>query len=71
MPSITVADHEAIELALRRFKHSCERAGIISEVRRRQYYEKPTTVRRRKAQVAANKQRRRSRKDQHRLVRLY
>ncbi|MFI4853335.1 MAG: 30S ribosomal protein S21 [Candidatus Makana argininalis] len=47
MPSITLYENEPFELALRRFKRSCEKAGIISEFRKREFYEKPTTKRKR------------------------
>ena len=36
------------DVAMRKFKKACERAGIIQEVRRREYYEKPTAKRKRK-----------------------
>ncbi|WP_367670553.1 30S ribosomal protein S21 [Sodalis-like secondary symbiont of Drepanosiphum platanoidis] len=47
MPIIKVRDNEPFDVALRRFKRSCEKAGILSEVRRREFYEKPTTARKR------------------------
>ena len=37
-----------IDVALRKFKKACERAGIVQEVRRREFYEKPTAKRKRK-----------------------
>jgi small subunit ribosomal protein S21 len=49
---IKVRDNESIDRALRRFKRSCEKAGILAEVRRREHYEKPTSVRKRKAAAA-------------------
>lgn len=55
MPSIKVRDTESFDIALRRFKRSCEKAGVIAEARRRTYYEKPTAVRKHK--VAAAKKR--------------
>ncbi|OQM34158.1 30S ribosomal protein S21 [bacterium endosymbiont of Pedicinus badii] len=54
MPVIKIRDNEPFEVALRRFKRSCEKAGILSEVRRREFYEKPTTERKR-AKVSAIK----------------
>ena len=36
------------DLAMRKFRKSVERAGIIQEVRRRQHYEKPCEKRNRK-----------------------
>ena len=38
--------------ALRRFKRSCEKAGVLAEVRRREFYEKPTTARKRAKNAA-------------------
>lgn len=52
MPVIRVKENEAADIALRRFKRTCEKAGILSELRRREYYEKPTWVRKRKAAAA-------------------
>ena len=52
MPSVRVKENEPFEAALRRFKRSCEKAGILSEVRRREFYEKPTAERKRKAAAA-------------------
>lgn len=45
MPVIKVRENEPFDVALRRFKRSCEKAGILSEVRRREHYEKPTAER--------------------------
>lgn len=47
MPMIKIRENEPFDIALRRFKRSCEKAGILSEVRRREFYEKPTTERKR------------------------
>ena len=41
MPSVKVRDNEPFEYALRRFKRSCEKAGVLAETRRREYYESP------------------------------
>ena len=40
MPSVRVKENEPFEVALRRFKRSCEKAGVLAEVRRREFYEK-------------------------------
>lgn len=45
MPVIKVRENEPFDVALRRFKRSCEKAGVLAEVRRREFYEKPTTER--------------------------
>ena len=52
MPSVKIKENEPFDVALRRFKRSCEKAGVLSEVRRREHYEKPTSVRKRKAAAA-------------------
>ena len=36
------------DVALRKFKKACEKAGIVQEVRKREFYEKPTAKRKRK-----------------------
>ncbi len=54
MPGLKVKDVEAYEGALRRFKKMCEKAGILSEVRRREFYEKPSVAKKKKS-IAARK----------------
>ena len=55
MPSVKVKDNEPFDVALRRFKRSCEKAGVLSEVRRREFYEKPTQERKRKRAAAVKR----------------
>ncbi len=55
MPTVKVRENEPFDVALRRFKRSCEKAGILSEVRSREFYEKPTAVRKRKAAAAVKR----------------
>ena len=55
MPSIKIKDNEPFDVALRRFKRSCEKAGLIAEVRKREHYEKPTTIRKRAAAAAVKR----------------
>ena len=55
MPYVKVKENEPFDVALRRFKRSCEKAGILAEVRRREFYEKPTSVRKRKAAAAVKR----------------
>lgn len=55
MPVVRVKDNEPFDVAMRRFKRSCEKAGILTEVRRREFYEKPTSVRKRKAAAAVKR----------------
>lgn len=52
MTGVRVKDGESFEGALRRFKKMCERAGILSEIRKREHYEKPSEKKKRKAALA-------------------
>ena len=71
MPAIRLKENEPFDVALRRFKRSCEKAGVLTEVRRREFYEKPTTVRKRKAAAAVKRHLKKISRDQMRRVRLY
>lgn len=59
MPSVRVRSDEPFDVILRRFRRSCEKAGIFSEIRKREYYEKPTSVRKRKAAAAVKREKKR------------
>ncbi|GAB6176555.1 hypothetical protein JCM16814_14460 [Desulfobaculum senezii] len=54
MPGVTLEDTENFDIALRRFKKQVEKAGILSEMKKRQHYEKPS-VQRKKKMAAARK----------------
>ena len=54
MAMIRIKDGESFEGAFRRFKKSCEKAGILSEVKKREHFEKPS-VRMKKKSMAARK----------------
>jgi small subunit ribosomal protein S21 len=54
MAIVKLKDNESFEQALRRFKKSCEKAGILTELRRREYYDKPS-VRKKKKSASARK----------------
>jgi len=71
MPAVRVRENEPFEYALRRFKRSCEKAGVLSETRRREFYEKPTQERKRKKAAAVKRHLRRLSRDINRRTRLY
>lgn len=71
MPSVKVRDNEPFDIALRRFKRSCEKAGVLTEVRSREFYEKPTQERKRKLAAAVKRNARRLKKERGRFERLY
>ena len=52
MAEIRVKENESLDSALRRFKRSCAKSGIISEVRKREHYEKPAVKRKKKSEAA-------------------
>ncbi len=54
MPGVRVNEGESFENAVKRFKKQIEKAGVLSEVRKREFYEKPS-VRRKKKAIAARK----------------
>ncbi|MDP2275623.1 MAG: 30S ribosomal protein S21 [Archangium sp.] len=54
MTTVKLKDGESIEGALKRFKKATEKAGILSEIRKREHYEKPSVKKKKKA-IAAKK----------------
>ena len=71
MPHVRVRENEPFDVALRRFKRSCEKAGILSEVRRREFYEKPTSVRKRKAAAAVKRHHKKLQREARRFGRIH
>ena len=55
MPTIRVKENEPFDVALRRFKRTIEKTGIITELRAREFYEKPTSERKRKKAAAVKR----------------
>jgi small subunit ribosomal protein S21 len=52
MAEIKVGKNETLDSALRRFKRSCQKSGVLSEVRKREHYEKPSVKRKKKSEAA-------------------
>ena len=61
MPSVRIKENEPFDVALRRFKRSCEKAGILAKVRSKEFYEKPTSERKRKHAAAVKRHHKRIR----------
>ena len=61
MPTVRVKENEPFDVALRRFKRTIEKAGVITELRSREYYEKPTAERKRKLAAAVKRNHKRLR----------
>jgi small subunit ribosomal protein S21 len=64
MPGVRVKESEPLESAIRRFKKQCEKAGILSELRKREHYEKPSVKRKKKALAARKRAVRRAARSQ-------
>ena len=55
MPTVRVKDNEPFEVAMRRFKRTIEKTGLLTELRAREFYEKPTSERKRKHAAAVKR----------------
>lgn len=58
MSEIKVKENESLENALKRFKRSCQKAGIQQEVRKREHYVSPSLKRKQKSEAARKNKRR-------------
>jgi len=56
---VRVREDESFEKALKRFTKSCEKAGILSDIKKHQHFEKPSERRKRKQAAARRKSRKR------------
>jgi len=63
MPSVRIRENGDFDAALRRFKRACEKAGVLTELRRREFYEKPTQERKRKKAAAIKRHLKRNTRD--------
>jgi small subunit ribosomal protein S21 len=55
MAQVIIRENESLESALKRFKRSCARDGVMSELRKREHYEKPSVKRKKKSEAARKK----------------
>lgn len=55
MPKVIARETDSFQMTLRRFKKSCEKAALLSDIKKNQYFEKPTVERRRKLNAAKRK----------------
>jgi small subunit ribosomal protein S21 len=55
MIHIKIRDNEPFEKALRRFTKSCEKSGLMSEIKKHQHFEKPSEQKKRKVNAAKRK----------------
>ena len=71
MPSVRVKENEPFEVALRRFKRSCEKAGTLTDVRKNEFFEKPSQQRKRKRAAAVKRHLKRLQRENQRFTRQY
>ena len=71
MPNVRIRESEHFNAALRRFKRACEKAGVLTELRRREYYEKPTQESKRKKAAAVKRHLKRQSRQPSKRERLY
>ncbi len=71
MPSVKVKENEPVDIAIRRFKRACEKAGVLADVRKHEFYEKPTQERKRKKAAAVKRYKKKLSRDTIRTTRPY
>ena len=49
---IYVKENESLDNALKRFKRSCAKAGVLADLRKKEYYQSPSVKRRKKSEAA-------------------
>ncbi|MCL1827518.1 MAG: 30S ribosomal protein S21 [Candidatus Cloacimonetes bacterium] len=52
---VIAKESEPFEVTLKRFKKRCEKAAILSDIKKHQAYEKPSEARKRKRNVSSRK----------------
>ena len=55
LPNVKVRDGETFERAYRRFTKSCEKSGLMADIRKHERYEKPSEAKKRKSAIARRK----------------
>ncbi|SFF22295.1 SSU ribosomal protein S21P [Fontimonas thermophila] len=71
MPSVRVRENEPFDVALRRFKRACEKAGVLTDLRKHEYFEKPSQERKRKRAAAIKRQAKKMLREANQRVRLF
>jgi small subunit ribosomal protein S21 len=55
MTIISLKENEPFEVAMRRFKRTIEKNGLLTDLRAREFFEKPTSERKRKKAAAVKR----------------
>ena len=52
LAEIHVKENESLDSALKRFKRSCAKSGVLADLRKKEYYQSPSVRRRKKSEAA-------------------
>lgn len=52
LSEVKVGKNETLDSALRRFKRTCQKSGILADIRKHEHYEKPSVKRKKKSEAA-------------------
>lgn len=52
MSEVRVGKNETLDSALRRFKRTCQKSGVLAEFRKREHYVKPSVRKKEKSKAA-------------------
>ncbi|HBX22829.1 MAG TPA: 30S ribosomal protein S21 [Desulfotomaculum sp.] len=52
MAEVKVGKNETLDSALRRFKRTCQKAGVLAEARKHEHFEKPSVKKKKKSEAA-------------------
>ncbi|MDD2401215.1 MAG: 30S ribosomal protein S21 [Clostridia bacterium] len=52
MSEVRVGKNETLDSALRRFKRTCQKSGVLADLKRHAHYEKPSEKRKAKSEAA-------------------
>jgi len=52
LAEVKVGKNETLDSALRRFKRTCQKAGVLAEARKHEHYEKPSVKKKKKSEAA-------------------
>lgn len=55
MSEVKVGKNESLDSALKRFKRSCQKAGVMQDIRKHDHYEKPSVKKKKKSEAARKK----------------
>jgi small subunit ribosomal protein S21 len=55
MSEVKVGKNESLDSALKRFKRSCQKAGVMQDIRKHDHYEKPSIKKKKKSEAARKK----------------